>query len=242
MAGQFYEITTTNLTINNVPGNTWGEVSNVLTANTLYPSAGRGSVATVKTIPSLEKIKLDFLSKSFEDKILFKEEINGNTQIKFKVTQTIQHTEMEKFIISLFQNLFTAGAKFATEAFLAGITAGIGNVLVGSAINTTIDVLLKKMFDSNGSVISIIGEGSLDLPAGSIVSGKVIPVELKCSEQILTAKNNKTGAIDHFSIVSPTTAPMDRAFNDPAVHDQKSKKIIDNTVNNGSIGIVLTQI
>ncbi|MCG6553770.1 MAG: hypothetical protein L7F77_15700 [Candidatus Magnetominusculus sp. LBB02] len=238
MAGQTFEITMSKLKIDKGTKASAGKITNVLTATLLYPSAGRGEVGTVKTIPLDEGVTVDFSNGKFDSKILFKEEIAGNSQIKFKITQTIELTDMEKFVVNLLHSVFGAGVKVATESILAGVTAGISNVLIGTALNTTMDELLKKMFDTDYKQITILGECSIDLNAAALASAKTTKgTILTCPDDIIIAKNRQTNGIESFS---PKQAPRDSA--DDSLYDTKGEITVKGGNPNGSIEIDITAV
>ncbi|WP_420264596.1 hypothetical protein [Candidatus Magnetominusculus dajiuhuensis] len=237
MSAGTFEITLNELKIDKGTKASGGKITNVLAATLFYPSAGRGEVGTIKTI-TIETGTVSFTNSSFENKILFKEKISGNTQIKFKITQTIELTDMEKFVVKLLHNVFGAGAKVASEAILAGVTAGIGNVLIGAALNTSIDELLKKMFDEDYKQITILGEGSIYLKAANLAGATTtMEIVLRCPDDIIIATNRQTGGLESFS---PTQAPRDSADN--TLYDTAKEVIVNKGDPNGAIAIEITEV
>ncbi|KWT76798.1 hypothetical protein [Candidatus Magnetominusculus xianensis] len=236
MAEQTYEITLKDLLINKGAATASGKVTNVLAATLFYPSAGRGEVGTIKTIPIVENQKIDFTTSSFKSRIIAKEKISGDTLIEIKITQTIELTDMEKFVVKLLHNVFGAGAKVATETILAGVTAGIGNVLLGAVLNTSIDELLKKMFDENYKQINILGECCIELSASDLQIATAITkgTTLRCPKDIVVVTNMQTGGLETYS---PTQAPRD--LDDDTKY---TDEIAVNEGDNGFINILITPV
>ncbi|WP_162054668.1 hypothetical protein [Pontibacter pamirensis] len=156
-----------------------GKVENVegvngLSATLFYPKSGVPSVETVRTLKLKDKEPLDFSNKSFSDKLLFKQEIEGDTLLQVKLSAVEKVSKFEKVVVKLLG--------VAAVAAVGAIT-GVGAVFTAVAKSATGSIFEQA---DPKDTINIIGEGEMpltkDTPEGDFVVQLSVPQDITLSQ------------------------------------------------------------
>lgn len=135
--------------------------ANVLTARLIYPRPGIPLVTTAKTLHLEDSTEHDFSDRAFSSRVLFKERVQGLTEVQLELTSQLPGAQIPEFVDSLLTGVAGTG--------LGLITEGIGTALLAAGAEGARRTWVKEAFDetSRGSVV--IGTGGTEVAPGSLV-------------------------------------------------------------------------
>ena len=128
------------------------ESVSALTASLVYPRAGVSQVTTIKQLKLTDKNAHQYDSKDYQTRILFKEEILGETELKMQLATVRKASKLDKIIQATFK-----GAVLAVFGSLAGT---LGTIVIGAVTGGT-----KSIFELTKSdkEIFVIGEAEMQM-------------------------------------------------------------------------------
>ncbi len=150
---------------------------NGLSASLFYPKSGVPSVESVRTLRLRDRETLDFTDKPFIERLLFKQEIEGNTFLMVKISAIEKVTKFERAIHKLFGVVAIAAV---------GTITGIGVVLTAFVKSITSSVFEQS---EPKDAITIIGEGAMPIdpgtPEGEFVVQLSVPKDISLKKTMI---------------------------------------------------------
>jgi len=133
---------------------TRSEDVNVFSFALHYPSAGKKSANHVKTFP-IEKsqnktITVDFNDKSYQDQVIFKESIQGDTNLTLEVGNVNKLSGFSKFFTGVFKDILSArvrGVDFSSTSKTSAAKSFGGSFLEALIPEDKLDILAKLSVD-----------------------------------------------------------------------------------------------
>jgi hypothetical protein len=149
--------------------------NNLLTATLLYPSAAKATVTTVKGFKLRDDQVIDLTGKnpatdspfSYGDRVLFKEEIQGECELVLEVTDVEQPSTLDKVITGII------GAVF--KGAWAIVTGGISNIVLGAVVGAASGAHLSSL-SSEGDQVRVLGRASVPLHADMQDDQREVPL------------------------------------------------------------------
>jgi DnaJ-class molecular chaperone len=163
-----------------------GKVDNIqgvngLSVSLFYPKSGVHSVESVRTLRLKDKVPLEFQDKPFTDKLLFKQEIEGDTMLMVKLTAIERVSKFEKVISKLLGIAVVAAV---------GTITGVGAVITAVVKNVTTSVF-ENMEPKDK--INLIGEGAMPItqetPEGDFIVHLSVPRDLTLTQTRFDGQN-----------------------------------------------------
>ena len=132
--------------------------NNLLTATLLYPSTAKATITTVKGFKLRDDQVIDLSAVnpvtgepfSYGDRVLFKEEIQGECELVLEVTDVEQPTTLDKIITGII------GAVF--KGAWAIVTGGISNIVLGAVVGAASGAHLSSL-SSDGDQVRVTWQG-----------------------------------------------------------------------------------
>ncbi len=147
--------------------------SNLLSSVLVYPRAGVKSVETLTRLDLVKGKKLSFRSFAFSDKILFKEIIEGDSELKLSLSAVEQPDEIEKILQSVIQTGVGIG--------LGMVTGGPGIALITALSKTVLD----SVFDLARPAVKTTVIGTQHFPINSALEEGELPLHLSTPADIV---------------------------------------------------------
>lgn len=152
MPGKIVEISLKSLT--------WGENgeiderkvgNNILTFDLIYPAPGKTGITTIKKLKLKDNGSINFENGeyTFSDRIVFKEEIYGESALVVQLTDVQTRSGISKFIAAILKGLY--------KTVWGILTGSIENVVIGLPLNE-ITTRIEDLKESPEEKIYIIGE------------------------------------------------------------------------------------
>lgn len=158
--------------------------ANLLTSRLIYPRPGIQTVTTVKSLALDDGDERDFSTSSFTDRILFKERIQGVTEILVELSVQLPGARIPALAEALLSG--------ATGAGLAVLGGGMGTPLLTAAASRGAREITRSGLDTEAreEPAAIIGEGRTELSAEALAAeGEVVRnVELRVPEGLILRK------------------------------------------------------
>jgi len=125
--------------------------NNILTFDLIYPSPGKADITTIKKLKLEDKGSINFKKGeyTFYDRIVFKEEIYGESALVVKLTDVQTRSGISKFIAAILKGLY--------KTIWGIFTGSIDNVVIGLPLNE-ITTRIEDLKESPDDKIYIIGE------------------------------------------------------------------------------------
>ncbi len=127
MAGRIFEMQIESLKVGNRGTFTGKEDVLTLGVTLVYPRAGVRALATVKTLDADKPIPDDFSALSYHHRVLFKENIVGESQLTVEVIGINKPTGGERFFANLAKTVFNV-------ALSTTVVPGIGNLILAGVV------------------------------------------------------------------------------------------------------------
>lgn len=175
---------------------------NGLSASLYYPKSGVPTLESVRTLRLKDREPLEFKLRPISEKLLFKQEIQGDTMLQVKITAIEKVDKFEKAALKIIGKVAVAAV---------GAITGVGAVLTATATG-----LVGSIFDEAElkDTINIIGEGVMpiteDTPEGDVIVQLAVPNEIKLQQafeedgklkkKILTLKEGYSNAMVIFEL------------------------------------------
>ncbi|QWR76457.1 hypothetical protein [Candidatus Magnetomonas plexicatena] len=165
------------------------DAKNVLHVKWYAPSCGMDQLYRERTIqlkftPDSTKKGFDAtLTDYFNEKFLFKEDMAGDSKITFELFEEVKISDLEKFFISLFKGIATAGIGLFSGGWIA---LPVAKTLLSDYLGE-IKVGEKRVYS--------IGQVTLGVGAGSITPGNV-PLDLNVENEIKETREGSAGGGD----------------------------------------------
>ncbi len=162
--------------------------NNLLTATLLYPSAAKATVTTVKAFKLRDDQVIDVTGVnpstgepfSYGDRVLFKEEIEGECELVLEVSDVEQPTTLDRIITGII------GAAF--KGAWAIVTGGISNIVLGAVVGAASGAHLKAL-STEGDQVRVLGRASValqsDMKSGEREVPLVVPDEVELTQVVL---------------------------------------------------------
>ena len=118
-----------------------------LAAALVYPRAGVSQVATIKELKLADKKAHQYSSKDYQTRILFKESVLGETELKLQLAAVRKANKLDK--------IFKAAFKGAVLAVFGSLTGSLGSIVTGAVTGGTKSVFELTKADKE---VFVIGE------------------------------------------------------------------------------------
>lgn len=162
--------------------------NNLLTATLLYPSAAKATVTTVKGFRLGDDQVIDLAGVNpatgepfgYGDRVLFKEEIQGECELVIEVTDVEQPTRLDKIITTII------GAAF--KGAWAIVTGGISNIILGAVAGAASGAHLNSL-TAEAERVRALGSGAVtlngDMQDGDRDVPLVVPDDVELTQVVL---------------------------------------------------------
>jgi hypothetical protein len=185
MNRKIIEITVKSIKVLKIGENFSKEDANLLGFELYYPREGASKIVTLKSV-EIENGKVKpFRNIKYKDKIIFKEVVRGDFQLKVFVTTQDKLTKFSKLMVTLF--------KGALNVALGGLTSGVGSAVLGAVATNGQELFVDSIKAEDGGV-AIIGENFTALTSDNIVDGDM-EFNLKAPKDIPRNRNRSTDSI-----------------------------------------------
>lgn len=171
------------------------EGNNVLTFELVYPAPGKTNISTIKKLKLKNSGSINLEGKNpgtkkpytYSDRILFKEEIYGESPLVVQLTDVQTPSGLDKFFGSILKGLY--------KTVFGILTGSIGNVVVGLPVSA-----LKSEMDSLDTApegrTDIIGENSISIKADELPEpgeSKRIQLDLEVPRNVIRYETKYDG-------------------------------------------------
>ncbi len=125
--------------------------NNILTFDLIYPTPGKANINTIKKLKLKDNGSINFENGeyTFSDRIVFKEEIYGDSALVVQLTDVQTRSGISKFIAAVLKGLY--------KTIWGILTGSIENVVIGLPLNE-ITTRIEDLKESPEEKIYIIGE------------------------------------------------------------------------------------
>ncbi|UZR96673.1 hypothetical protein [Chondrinema litorale] len=149
---------------------------NGISFSLFYPKSGVPSVETLRTLRLKDREPMSFISRPFTEKLLFKQEIQGDTFLQVKISAIERVSKFEKILNRLFGTALTT---------VVGAFTGVGAVFTAVATDLTSSIFELTEPQNN---ITVIAEGEMPIteltPEGDFLVQLSVPDDLTITQTI----------------------------------------------------------
>lgn len=152
--------------------------ANVLTAHLFYPRPGIPLVTTAKTLELRDRTEHVLSTHPFSARVLFKERVQGLTEVELQLTSQLPGTAIPGFVESLLGGVAGAGLGLAT--------GGVGNVLLAAGAEGARKTWVKETLRETSRPSVVIGTGRTELDPDALAGepGVLRNVDLRVPEDV----------------------------------------------------------
>ena len=165
MKRKLIEITCKSVKVKKIGENTGREDVNLMGFELYYPREGVNKIISLKQVKLKDNTEKKFTSAKYKDKVIFKEIVRGNFQLRVFATSQDNPSQFDKLIFSAFRG--------ALKVALGGLTGGIGSAILGAAASGGQDFFVDSFKPEEGGVSSI-GEHDLVMSSNSILEDDIV--------------------------------------------------------------------